>query len=676
MKRRVYLSIVGLLLISMRCESSKRTIAMASASVSPVNQSLTKINSSYMITPSEARSWADRKSLLGPTYAGSVGWRKYASFLESTAVSFGLVDLDHIDTPYDHYLVDDWPDVRTHQSGSGIEVESLVSDGVPVPVVAGYGMTSGSTPPQGITAPMFYYDPANPPTKAQMKGKILVFKTASYTSAVKGSNGPYDYPRSFIDGYTMTDYEYRTPGDWYTPMFRPVPPAYASSFWYRWAWNQLGGFASIGIGGEAAGMVVVYDLAPQGALGLIQRSVYTSNGRPPVLGDIGKYINVPTLCLDRVNGAKVLTDAQAGKMATLKLMARFQQDKGRALIGYLPGRHYGTGEDQQIMLATHTDAMSLVEEDGGLGMLAILHYFSKIPRSDRPRTLVFYFDCRHFMPGGESAWDQYDYFMTQNPDGSWSPDKKKLAKVVAGVGMEHMGGRQTIESGSDGNTYAFSAAGANSGGLITSFIDLYNNNPWLIKQIQQVSEDNHWPRVDAKAGQVAPGANGGYQMSVKSAVNKGRTYGFPGVGLAGDWPGCCTQSFAGIETFDENYFLQQVAGLAQLTGELMLVDPIVIDLGWGNIRSGLQCTISQVCSIAPRTGLLPDSAFVAPASAPVQRQVLLNMFQDAHESVQAGQYATAHTKLQQLETAITEYVASPAKLNGVIEAMIAKLPSR
>ena len=66
---------------------------------------------------------------------------------------------------------------------SGIAVEKLVTDGTPVPVVASYGMTSGSTPPEGITAPMLYYDPAHPPAAGEIAGKILVFETAPYPAA-------------------------------------------------------------------------------------------------------------------------------------------------------------------------------------------------------------------------------------------------------------------------------------------------------------------------------------------------------------------------------------------------------------------------------------------------------------------------------------------------------------
>src|SRR6185436_7686613 len=211
------------------------------------------------------------------------------------------------------------------------------------------------------------------------------------------------YNNSFLDNYTLTDYEWRSPGKW-APLFTPRPTSVTTSFHSRWVWSELGGFASIGIKGQAAGIVIVYDLSPGAALGLAQRSVYTSDGRA---GLGAKYINCPTLTLDRVNGAKVLADAKAGKMATLTLTARFQRDTGRAVIAYLPGKNYGTPQDEQLLLATHTDAMSLIEENGGLGMLGIMSYFNHIPKAQRDRTIMFYFDCRHFMPGAEGAWRQY-----------------------------------------------------------------------------------------------------------------------------------------------------------------------------------------------------------------------------------------------------------------------------
>src|SRR4029077_20778965 len=107
--------------------------------------------------------------------------------------------------------------------------------------------------------------------------------------------------------------------------FEPPPATVMSSSYYRWVWQQVGGFAAIGLKGRAAGIVIVYDLAPAAAFGLLQRSVYTQNGRA---GAGAVYINCPTLTLDRVNGAKVLADAKAGKSANLTLIGRFEKVTG------------------------------------------------------------------------------------------------------------------------------------------------------------------------------------------------------------------------------------------------------------------------------------------------------------------------------------------------------------
>jgi hypothetical protein len=456
-------------------------------------------------------------------------------------------------------------------------------------------------------------------------------------------------------------------------MYQPVPADVTSSYHSRWVFSQLNNFATIGMKHGAVGMVVVYDLSPAAAFSLIQRSVYslTGDGGPGTV-----YQNLPTLCLDRVNGAKVVADAQAGEKATLTLNASFQNVTGQYVIGYLPGKDYGTPQDEQLLLATHTDAMSLVEEDGSFGMLGIMYYMNHIPQSERPRTLVFWFDSRHFMPGAEGAWSQYDYYLN-NPD--------QLKPILLTMGMEHMGGRSTVETGPGGNDYDYSKEGPNAGGLITSFIDVNNNNQWLIDLIRRAVEANNWPRVEANSGNVAPGVNGGYQKQVLSPVNKGRLYTpqIPGIGLAGDWPGAWTQEYsqlgtaAGFPGFDEYYFVAQVAGLTQIAGTAMsqVNLKIVTDLRWGQIASGLTCTLASICTQAPQTGLLPDSSFVVPASAPAQREQLVREFQWAFWDVENAKYSDAITKLQKLDEDIKYWVRDPNQtaLSILINDQIRKL---
>ena len=609
------------------------------AAAAHTNLAFPGIDPKLLITPDQAWDWNMFKAQAGPTYAGSAGWKRYTDFLIQKMPEFGAVDLDFIEIPYDHYIVDDWPDRRTHIHDSGIAVEKLVSDGAAVPVVASYGMTSGFTPPEGITAPMLYFDPAHPPSAGDIAGKILVFQTAPFPEP--------PYSNAFLDNFTMTDYLWRSPGKW-APLFTPPPTSVTSSYHCRWVWSQLNGCAATAIKGRAAGIVIVYDLSPGAAFGLAQRSVYTADAKA---GLGATYVNCPTLTLDRVNGAKVLADAKAGKTATLTLAARFQRDTGKAIIARLPGRDYGTPQDEQILLATHTDAMSLIEENGGLGMLAIMSYFNKLPRSARARTLVFYFDCRHFMPGGEASWPQYDYY-TLYPE--------RLKPIVATLGMEHMGGRQTIETGPGGNHYVYSTELAENGGVITSLMDVHNNNIWLVEAIARAATDNRWPRVDVKSGNVEPGVNGGFQGTVKSPMNKGRAYRLPGIGLAGDWPGGWTQTYAQVDTeagahgFDKDYFVQQVAGLSQLAGEFMVVKPLVIDLGWGTLKSALVN--------------LKDSGFVGPHDAAAHRRTLVDQYVSAFRHVEAGAVDEARSALKDLAANVSTSVVPDQQ--GAIAALV------
>jgi hypothetical protein len=235
------------------------------------------------------------------------------------------------------------------------------------------------------------------------------------------------------------------------------------------------------------------------------------------------------------------------------------------------------------------------------------------------------------------------------------------------VGIEHMGGRQTIETGPGGNQYVYSNELAENGGVITSLMDVYNNNIWLIEAIARAATDNHWPRVDVKAGNVGPGVNGGFQGSVKSPMNKGRAYRIPGIGLAGDWPGGWTQTFAQVDTeagahgFDKNYFVQQVAGLSQLAGELMLVKPQVIDFGWGTLKSALV--------------KVKDSGFVAPHDAAAQRQTLVNQYVAAFRHVEAAALDQAKSTLKDLASSISASVVPDQQgaLKALVDGQLAKL---
>src|SRR5262249_58774141 len=93
--------------------------ALRSGSRATRRASLPHIDPQFVIAADQAWDWHLFKSECGPTYAGSVGWKRYTDFLISKIPEYGGGDLEYVDVPYDHYIVDDWPDRQTHVPASG-----------------------------------------------------------------------------------------------------------------------------------------------------------------------------------------------------------------------------------------------------------------------------------------------------------------------------------------------------------------------------------------------------------------------------------------------------------------------------------------------------------------------------------------------------------------------------
>jgi len=85
--------------------------------------------------------------------------------------------------------------------------------------------------------------------------------------------------------------------------------------------------------------------------------------------------------------AKVLADAAAGKSAHLMLDAHEEEKRHRLRAA----RHPARPRLRQSPLGPvdsprhHVTDRASVEDDGGLAILAVLHYYAQIPQADRPR---------------------------------------------------------------------------------------------------------------------------------------------------------------------------------------------------------------------------------------------------------------------------------------------------
>jgi hypothetical protein len=341
---------------------------------------------------------------------------------------------------------------------------------------------------------------------------------------------------------TFNDYEYRS-DDPFAPLFTYVDPADSITFDTMYQLEQQ--FHEIAVAGGAAGLIKVCDMAYDRTVGIYTFPV-------PTLHDM------PGLILDRDAGAQVIPDAKAGKMVTLRLEATVESSEAMQLIAYLPGKHYGKTQDEQILLVNHTDGPSITQDNGALGLLAIVKYFSNLPQGERERTLTIFLDCRHYIPGMEPAYE----------DVSWLnryPEARE--KIVAMIHIEHLGEMDYREV--DGRVEAV--------GLPEQSYLWVRDNQRLIDMAIQAVKIHDLRRVQV----VAPerlGLNGGIQQwwwgvgvlcLSEHHLDTGQPYlNIPGYGMAG-FLGYYWTTTSGIERWSCDHALRQIKTMTQLTAFLM-----------------------------------------------------------------------------------------------------------
>lgn len=578
-----------------------------------VKSPLSYVDEAKMISATEAHEWLTTKDNFGPAYAGSAKYDKYIDFLEKKMREMGMVDFTRYTFPYPYWQTTEWPD----KSGW-----SLSSDGVAVDV-ASYATNSGTTGATGATAQMILYDPTLPaaqrPTAAQMAGKIVVFKHPAYSTFTPGRST------------ALSDYEYRSnPETFPVPVGQVIPASVDADYRNR---TQLSTATTYGInvcqaaGGLAA--VWVLDMSPLAAQGARQ------HGTP-------RQYNCPGVILDRVAGAKVLADAAAGKTATVKLVATITNTRPAQLVAYLPGRNYGKANDQKLLMVTHTEGQSNVEDNGSLGILGVVKYFSQVPQADRPRTIMVYFDNRHFVAGAESAYP-YDY-MEDFPEAERG--------LVGGLAMEHFGGMQFNEVGND-----YKATGWPAHTNLYTF-----PNPLALETAISVVKEVNLRRANVSAPPATgmssiyskPGINGldqGFWFGpgfMSPFINAGRV---PAWHVSGDWPSAGYQAYypsVGVRV-DPEYFRTMVRTSLRLMQTLATEDLTKYAPDWGIVRTNIAA--------------LSDSAFLAGVDPASARAAMLAQFDAIFELVRKSDYVGAALQLPALRTKLQSQVLAASALN-------------
>jgi hypothetical protein len=437
------------------------------------------------LLPSQKDVWDQQvwMARLGPKYTGN---KAHTTFVEFLATEFKAAGCE---IARDRYTLPRWDARRwaltvTHGSGQ--------SFGAPV---TSYFPYSGQTSAAGVTGGLVYAG-SNPTfTLTGLQGKVVLIDFATNT-------------REWAHVYQQ--WGINPPGETFPSSMRPA----------RGAVNGLTPFQKAGAVGVILGWTDISDANAA--------DQYTPFSRPPQ-GIPGLYVGRDTL-------ARLRALAGGDATATMILEADvFPDTPTDTLIATLPGASI----DEVVIVNTHTDGPNATEENGALGILALAKYFSKIPRSERKRTLVFPLTTGHFA----SPWvPSIRGVIEKHPD--------LIKRAVAAITVEHLGCREWMDaSTSDDRSMRYAATG---------------KNEWSVA----ITPDRAMGRalVDAlqgsrdRAGVVNP-ANGGWLGEGSSLSRAGiPTIGYipqPNYLLAGPADGC-------IEKLDPELLHSQIQVFAKL----------------------------------------------------------------------------------------------------------------
>jgi hypothetical protein len=310
---------------------------------------------------------------LGPKYTGNKAHTTFVDFLETQMKSYGL------DVAREHYTVPERWDAKRWE----IAIAPASGSSFKAPVTS-YFPYSGHTPAAGATGELVYAGSAPNFTLDGLQGKVAL---VDFKAGVRDWSKEYKV------------WGVNPPGETFPSSVRPA----------RGGVNDLTQFAKAGAVGVIIGWTDVSDANAA--------DQYTPFSRP--------HQGMPSLYVGRNTLAKLKALAGTGAKATVVLEADIVPNAPTdTVIATLPG----SSSDEVIIVNTHTDGPNATEENGGVGLVTLAKYFSKIPKADRKRTLVFPMTTGHFA----SPWvPSIRGFIEKYPD--------TMKKAVAALTVEHLG---------------------------------------------------------------------------------------------------------------------------------------------------------------------------------------------------------------------------------------------
>lgn len=178
--------------------------------------------------------------------------------------------------------------------------------------------------------------------------------------------------------------------------------------------------------------------ASEGVLGVIcvWRKISYESALYQYLPFTSGYKGCPGLWVDGKTGDKLKELAKDRTKVTMVLEANVEEEaESSTIYAVLPGK----SKEEAIIVNTHTDGPNACEENGGIGLLALANYFSKLDGSKRNRTIIFVFATGHFqLPQfGINNRQATSRWLKEHPE-LWN-GKNSNKKAVAAVTIEHLG---------------------------------------------------------------------------------------------------------------------------------------------------------------------------------------------------------------------------------------------
>lgn len=338
------------------------------------------IASAPFASADELRAWHELVGDLGVRATASPAHRKYLRWLRRQ-----LRRIPGVEIALDRFPIDP----RQLERGGSLTVTA--GDGVRRAVaIAGPVPYTQLTRGRGVEAPLVYLPNAHAITAANAAGRIVVRERAitgvPYSVLRQLSHFWYD-PRATLDPAALYDRENLS--------------------------RQTLDDVRAAVAAGAAGLVMIEPFPRAQVAGQYQ----------PYRGEV---FPVPAVVLGADEGRTLLSTLQAGP-ATGVIAVRGSRRRATTwnLVATLPG-----GSAEKIVVASHTDGVNPIWDNGPLAMLALARHFAGLPVACRPKTLELAFTSSHLYLSQHGA-DRY----------AASLDCEAVSLVVV---LEHLGAAEFV----------------------------------------------------------------------------------------------------------------------------------------------------------------------------------------------------------------------------------------